>query len=59
MRWLAVLASGTLGQRVTLTLGLGVAAFALFKALPWFALAAAGFVLCWFAVRDFDRMQRK
>ncbi len=55
-RVLAVMGAGTLGQRVTLLIGLGVIVFALFQALPWFALALGGAILCWFAVRDFDRM---
>ena len=56
LRVLAVMGAGTLGQRVTLLIGLGVIVFALFQALPWFALALGGGILCWFAVRDFDRM---
>ncbi len=55
-RVLAVMGAGTLGQRVTLLLGFGVIVFALFQALPWFAIALGGALLCWFAVRDFDRM---
>lgn len=55
-RALAVMGAGTLGQRVTLLIGLGVVAYCAFQALPWFALAFGGGLLCWFAVRDFDRM---
>lgn len=55
-RVLAVMGAGSLGQRVTLLLGIGVVVFALFQALPWFAVALGGGILCWFAVRDFDRM---
>lgn len=55
-RVLAVMGAGTLGQRVTLLLGLGVIVFALFQALPWFGLAVLGGALCWLAVRDFDKL---
>jgi hypothetical protein len=55
-RILAVMGAGTLGQRVTLLVGAGVIAYASFQALPWFGLAFGGGLLCWFAVRDFDRM---
>ncbi len=54
-RVLAVMGAGTLGQRVTTLLGVGAVVFALFQALPWFGIALGGMILCWFAVRDFDR----
>ncbi len=55
-RVLAVMGAGTLGQRVTLLLGTGIIVFAIFQALPWFGMAIGGALLCWFAVRDFDRL---
>lgn len=58
-RLLALIATGTLGQRVTFTLGVGVVFFALFQSLPWVALALFGGALCWLALRDFVRMHEK
>ena len=58
-RLLALMATGTLGQRVTFTLGVGVVFFALFQSLPWVALALFGGALCWLALRDFVRMHEK
>jgi hypothetical protein len=58
-RLLALIATGTLGQRVTFTLGVGVIFFALFQSLPWVALALFGGALCWLALRDFVRMHEK
>jgi len=58
-RFVALLTTGTLGQRVTVVLGIGVVFFAAFQALPWFALAALGLALCWLALRDFLRMHDK
>jgi hypothetical protein len=50
---------GTLGQRVTFTLGVGVIFYALFQSLPWAALALFGGALCWLALHDFVRMHDK
>jgi len=58
-RLLALITTGTLGQRVTFTLGVGVVFFALFQSLPWVALAVGGGFLCWLALRDFVRMHDK
>jgi len=58
-RLLALLTSGSLAQRVTVTLGVGIVFFAMFQALPWFALALLGVALCWLAWRDFVRMNDK
>lgn len=58
-RVLALMSGGTLGQRVTFTLGVGVIFFALFQSLPWVALALFGGALCWIALRDFVRMHDK
>jgi hypothetical protein len=58
-RLLALLTTGTLAQRVTVVLGVGVFLFAMFQALPWFALALCGAGLCWLAWRDFTRTDGK
>ena len=57
-RVLNVLVGGTLGQRTVLVLGIGVVVFALFKSLLWLALVLGGWVLCYFAVRDFERTEQ-
>ena len=44
---------------MTVVLGLGLFFFAMFQALPWFALALAGAALCWLAWRDFSRTDEK
>ena len=54
-RIVSVLAGGSLGQRSVLLVGLGVVAFSLFKSLLWVALAVGGWMLCYFAVRDYER----
>lgn len=56
-RLISVFAGGTLGQRTVLLLGIGIAAFAIFKSLIWVALGVAGWILCYFAVRDYERTQ--
>ena len=58
-RLLALIATGTLGQRVTFVLGVGVILFALFQSLPWVALGLLGAALCWLALLDFVRMNDK
>ena len=58
-RLFALLTTGTLAQRVTVVVGLGVLFFAMFQALPWFALALVGVTLCWMAWRDFTRSNEK
>ena len=58
-RLLALIATGTLGQRVTFTLGVGVIFYALFQSLPWVALGLLGAGLCWLALHDFVRMHDK
>lgn len=58
-RVLALMGGGTLGQRVTFTLGVGVIFYALFQSLPWAALALFGGALCWLALHDFVRMHDK
>jgi hypothetical protein len=57
-RLVSVFAGGTLGQRSVLLLGLGAVAFAVFKSLIWVALAVGGWVLCFFAVRDYERTEQ-
>lgn len=56
-RLVGVFAGGTLGQKTVLVLGIGLIAFAVFKSIIWVAMALAGWLLCFFAVRDFERMQ--
>ena len=56
-RVIAVLAGGTLGQRAVATIGIAVLVFAVLKSLTWVALMAAGWLLCYFAIRDYERTQ--
>ena len=56
-RIISVFAGGTLGQRTVLLMGLTAMVFAVFKSLIWVALAVAGWVLCYFAVRDYEKTQ--
>jgi hypothetical protein len=54
-RVVGVLVGGTLGQRAVATLGLATAAFAVVKSVPWVGMILAGWLLCFFAVRDYER----
>ena len=56
-RLVSLLAGGTLGQRAVATVGLAVIVFAVIKSLTWVALMLAGWLLCYFAIRDYERSQ--
>lgn len=54
-RLVSVLAGGSLGQRAVAVIGLFAIALAIFKSLLWVGLVAAGWLLCYFAIRDYER----
>lgn len=56
-RFISVLVGGSLGQRAVGTVGLAVMVFAVLKSLTWVALLAGGWLLCYFAIRDYERSQ--
>ena len=58
-RVVSVLAGGSLGQRAVATIGIAVIVFAVLKSLTWVALLAAGWLLCYFAIRDYERSQEE
>ena len=55
MRLVSVLAGGTLGQRAVAVIGLVLMAYAIMESLVWVAMLLGGFLLCFFAVRDYER----
>ena len=55
-RVVSVLAGGTLGQRVVTTLGLVAVAFAIYQSLIWGIMLVGGWMLCFFAIRDYERL---
>jgi hypothetical protein len=59
VRLVAVLAGGSLGQRAVATIGLAVVVFAVLKCLTWVALVVGGWILVYFAIRDYERSQEQ
>ncbi len=54
-RLVSVLAGGSLGQRAVAVIGLAAVIVAVLRSLTWVALAVAGWLLCYLAVRDYER----